>query len=409
LANGRAAAELHLEEKQRAEYLAAINRQKARELELALERKTQELKEAELKFTTAFGISPVGIWIARPDGHVEFANEVYREWSGLGDADNLDNWIDKVHPDDLAAVEAQFRLCYKTKVKHEFRFLTGETDESGVPTVRWIEGIAQAAVGPNINPETGEPEVLFATGALTDVTLRKQAEAFQARRADDNLAMRRQLEDFVDYASHEHRTPLFGMGMAIQSLKDHLQPLKNFKEAGQMQAVESALHDADIVSLCISHMQRLADDILLLSKLDRDMLVMAMAPCQPIQIARDVAKMVIAAERDVEYALSTSHQYDKLVEWISVDPQRVAQVLLNLVNNSIKFTRNRPSRKIKIHLDASLTKPPSNYPEFLENETIATTTTEPQRSDPVVLVISVEDNGIGMEEAEAKKLFQRFQ
>ena len=156
-------------------------------------------------------------------------------------------------------------------------------------------------------------------------------------------------------------------------------------------------------------MQRLADDILLLSKLDRDMLVMAMAPCQPIQIARDVAKMVIAAERDVEYALNTSPQYDKLVEWISIDPQRVAQVLLNLVNNSIKFTRNRPSRKIKIYLDASLTKPPSSYPEFRQDETVATTTTELQGSDPVVLIVSVEDNGIGMEKAEAKKLFQRFQ
>jgi len=340
---------------------------------------------------------------------VEYANEVYRRWSGLDDEDNLDNWADKVHPDDIAAVEQQFRLCFKTKVKHEFRFLTGDMDENGIPAVRWIEGIAQSALGPNINPETGEPEILFATGALTDVTLRKQAEAFQARRADDNLAMRRQLEDFVDYASHEHRTPLFGMGMAIQSLKDHLEPLKNSIESDHLQALNNALHDADIISLCISHMQRLADDILLLSKLDRDMLVMTMAPCQPIQIARDVAKMVIAPERDVDYTLDTSPQYDKLVEWVSVDPQRVAQVLLNLVNNSIKFTRNRSPRKIQIRLDASLTKPPPDLPEFLDDEAMMANSTALDGADPIVIIISVEDNGIGMEEGEAKKLFRRFQ
>jgi PAS domain S-box-containing protein len=192
-----------LEEKLRAEYLAAINRQKARELEVALDRKTQELKEAELKFTSAFDISPAGIWIGSADGRVEFGNQVYRRWSGLESTGSLDKWIDMVHPDDKEKVQDQFVLCLKQLVKAEFRFLTGETTEAGEPEVRWIEATGKPAFGPGINPDTGEPEVLFVTGALIDVTLRKKNEAFQAQRADDNLAMRHQLEDYVDFISHE--------------------------------------------------------------------------------------------------------------------------------------------------------------------------------------------------------------
>jgi PAS domain-containing protein len=79
---------------------ALITEPQARELEVALDAKTQELKSAELKFSAAFDISPIGIWIARPDSTVEFANQVYRHWSGLNDGDNLDNWADMVHPDD---------------------------------------------------------------------------------------------------------------------------------------------------------------------------------------------------------------------------------------------------------------------------------------------------------------------
>jgi len=399
---------LHLEEKLRAEYLAAINRQKARELEVALERKTQELKEAELKFTSAFDISPAGIWIGSPDGRVEFANQVYRHWSGLETDGSLDNWMDKVHPDDKGNVHDQFMLCLKQLVKAEFRFLTGGTTEDGQPEVRWIEGTAQPAYGP-VNSDTGEREVLFVTGALIDVTNRKEAEAFQVRRADDNLAMRRQLEDFVDYASHEHRTPLFGMGMAIQSLIDRLKSLRTLLPEANQAEVDDALQEANIITLCISHMQRLADDILLLSKLDRDMLVMTPAPCRPIQIAKDVAEMIVAPERDVEYALEVTPRYEELVDWVSVDPQRVAQVIINLVNNAVKFTRNRSVRRIIIRLDASVVKPPLGVGEFLDENGLTSVPKQLADESRVIIVCSVQDTGIGIEPDEAKKLFRRFQ
>lgn len=206
----------------------------------------------------------------------------------------------------------------------------------------------------------------------------------------------------------KQRTPIFGMGMAIQSLIDRLKSLRGLSEMQQAE-IEAALQDANIITLCISHMQRLADDILLLSKLDRDMLVMTPAPCRPIQIVKDVAEMIVAPERDVEYALDITSRYNELVDWVNVDPQRVAQTVMNLVNNAIKFTRNRPVRRITIRLDASLSKPPVDVGDFVDEDGVRSTPKELSGESSVIIICSVQDTGIGIEPDEAKKLFRRFQ
>lgn len=199
------------------------------------------------------------------------------------------------------------------------------------------------------------------------------------------------------------------MGMANQSLIDRLKALKEMLSMEQQAEIEDALQEANIVTLCISHMQRLADDILLLSKLDRDMLVVTPAPCRPIQIARDVADMIVAPEHDIEYALDVSSKYHDLVDWVSVDPQRVAQVIINLVNNAVKFTRNRPRRRITIRLDAGKSKPPVGVGEFLNEDGDWATPKELSNDSKIVIICSVQDTGIGIEPDEAKKLFRRFQ
>jgi signal transduction histidine kinase len=139
------------------------------------------------------------------------------------------------------------------------------------------------------------------------------------------------------------------------------------------------------------------------------MLVMTPAPCRPIQIVKDVAEMIVAPERDVEYALDITSRYNELVDWVNVDPQRVAQTVMNLVNNAIKFTRNRPVRRITIRLDASLSKPPVDVGDFVDEDGVRSTPKELSGESSVIIICSVQDTGIGIEPDEAKKLFRRFQ
>jgi PAS domain S-box-containing protein len=197
-ATGVASSKLHREEMQRAEYLATVNRQKNKELEIALDRKTQELKETELKFISAFEVSPAGIWIAAAEGNLEYVNAAYRNQANLQTGTDLERWVDTVHPEDKARVIKEFETCMDRKVISEFRFLTDEKEEDGTAKIRWVTATGMPRF---YDPDTvtGVRKLAFTTGAIMDITARKEAEIYQRRRADDALAMRRQLEDFIDF------------------------------------------------------------------------------------------------------------------------------------------------------------------------------------------------------------------
>ena len=70
------------------------------------------------------------------------------------------------------------------------------------------------------------------------------------------------------------------------------------------------------------------------------------------------------------------------------DWHRAAQVLINLISNAIKFTRDRPVRSIHVEVDLH-----------------SADTTNP---DCHVLAFGVRDTGIGMNQAEMAKLFVPF-
>jgi hypothetical protein len=161
----------------------------------------------------------------------------------------------------------------------------------------------------------------------------------------------------------------------------------------------------------------IVDDILTISKLDSNLLVITPVAYQPLTVAQRAVKMFDPelTAKDITVAFEEHHSLEKLnIDWVTLDPSRVLQILINLITNAIKFTAGRPQRKITIHVGASLSPPEMTYiPNF---EYIPTKTPNvPEATgedwgtgDLLYLRFKVQDTGCGLTVEEKQVLFQRF-
>ncbi|KAJ9105379.1 hypothetical protein QFC21_001748 [Naganishia friedmannii] len=396
LATGLASVKLYGEQMARARYLAALNKRKNDELQVMLKKKTDDLRSAELTMSTAFDCCPTGIWIANAEGEIVFLNPAYYQITGLDPNAPLASWIDLVHPDDLELSVRALAECRYKRSKTEFRILKPQVEKDGNPELRWLEGIA----GP---PYDSSGQLC---GTIMDITHRKEKEQYQVRRTEEALERKRQQESFIDMTSHELRNPLSAICLAIEGIVDQLDALAKRTEPSVQEELRSLMKDTEVVSLCTAHMKRLIDDVLSLSKLDSDLLQITAVACSPLAFTRDVVSMFEPElqSKAITHSLKICDGYRQLVSnCVKVDPQRVTQVLINLLANAIKFTSNAPTKQIHCILDASRSVPEG----AISNHT--NTPSEPLEDEDLFLVWSVTDTGPGLSEEEIGRLFQRFQ
>jgi signal transduction histidine kinase len=93
-------------------------------------------------------------------------------------------------------------------------------------------------------------------------------------------------------------------------------------------------------------------------------------------VVRELASLAAAAEVRVHARVAPGSAT------ASCDPQRIAQVLRNLVSNAIKFTP--AGGEVGVHLQASVA------------------------GEPAVVRIGVEDTGVGIPEEELERIFEKF-
>src|SRR5436305_2093355 len=111
------------------------------------------------------------------------------------------------------------------------------------------------------------------------------------------------------------------------------------------------------------HQKRIIDDILTLSRLDSNLLVVCHEASQPVELIRNALKMFDAelkrADTRLDFVEHTSNS-NLQVHWTLLDPSRVLQVLINLNTHALKFPRTEPTRQITVNMTASL-DPPSSH------------------------------------------------
>ena len=133
--------------------------------------------------------------------------------------------------------------------------------------------------------------------------------------------------EFVMTASHESRTPLTSINMAVKLLRESAVT----KLTDQEQALLEVCHEG------VQRLRALVNDLLDLSKIEAGKLELVFEPAQPSFLC-DQALSVIKAQADAKGIELTLGVPEDLPE-VTADPHKIVWVLVNLLANAVRYTK----------------------------------------------------------------------
>jgi signal transduction histidine kinase len=207
-----------------------------------------------------------------------------------------------------------------------------------------------------------------------DRELADLATAFNTMAAQLELQEDLRRQQVADIA-HELRTPLSVLRLQLESLEDGV-------EQPTPALLESLTEEVGLLT-------RLVDDLRLISLADAGQLTLNLEQLDVGDTLRQAAASAAARARQQQITLNTNLPPTPLT--IIADPQRMAQILGNLIENAIRYT---PSGGIITLAAISSTDAIYRAPAH--------------QITAMVVVFSVRDTGPGIPPADLTRLFERF-
>ena len=196
----------------------------------------------------------------------------------------------------------------------------------------------------------------------------KKANELAEEARQDALAANAAKGKFLAHMSHEIRTPINAvLGMDTMILR----------ETNDAQIKEYALD----IQNAGQNLLALINDILDFSKIESGKLEIILVEYDFSSLIHDISNM-IKAKAEAKSLKLKIHVNEKLPSKLLGDDVRIRQVLVNLLNNAIKYTQEG---SVKLSVDGRI------------------------EGRKVVLEFAVEDTGIGIKEEDISKLFKEFE
>lgn len=259
-------------------------------------------------------------------------------------------WLESILPEDRPLMDARLKLDPSQAYEIEYRIRRPDGE------VRWIVDRGFPVFG-----QSGE--VVRVTGVARDITDRKYAEQ-QLRSALDQLARsNRELESFAYVASHDLQEPL----RKIKLFSDRL--TERSRSLGEVER-----DYLDRMASAAGRMQTLIHDLLEYSRLTTRV--------QPMQaVALDDVVDEALADFDIVIAETGARIEREPLPQVVGDPSQLRQLVVNLIGNALKFRRPGVPPVLRVFADC-----PAGAP-----------------------CLCVADNGIGLDAAQAERIFRPFQ
>ena len=364
--------------------------------ERALQSMNRTLQLAEEKYRSIFENAVEGIFQASPEGVLWSANPAMARIFGYDSLDDFRKQVFSlgsrllVNPEVMVDFYAQVRKNAQVqRFEAEYYRKDGETI--------WTSLNARAILDE-------EGQVTYIDGILEDITERKKAEQDLANlnrhleqlvreRTEDLVAKAKELEEanhrlreldamksaFLSSVSHELRTPLTSIlgfsKLLIRDFSKYFLPLAGAQEKTLSKGAR-ILENLSIISLEGERLTRLINDVLDLNKIEsggmgwRDEIL-------------DLNEIVNISIQSVKGLFSQNPELALIIEMapnlpkIMGDSDRMQQVMVNLLNNAVKFTQ-RGSVTVRT---------------MLENNMIR---------------VEVADTGMGISSRDLNQIFEKF-
>jgi PAS domain S-box-containing protein len=316
------------------------------------------LKDSEARYRLMAENTTDMILTADLGGRVTFVAASCRTLLGYTQDEIMDrSALELAYPEDRLRVRRIYRNLTKGKRPERVRWRVPH--RSGKRDV-WLESNPSLLRDPATDAPVGFLDV------IRDVTAQVgQEEALAAARAEAEAAAAVKGE-FMANMSHEIRTPL----TAVIGFSGLLAQRPDLDEISQryVQRVSSAGQA----------LLAIVNDVLDFSKLEAGQVEITPRPVSPLAVAQD-ALALFAPQADTKGLWLECQAEGDLPERVMIDPDRVRQVLLNLVGNAIKFT-GQGAVRLFVGYDPEAAR----------------------------LRMRVEDTGEGISAEQQTKLFQRF-
>jgi two-component system, sensor histidine kinase and response regulator len=323
-------------------------------------RATEALTASEQLFRTVFENAQIGIGILDIQTGIHLANHAQTEMLGYtqDELSRLEQWDKVVPPEDRAAGASRYAAMVE-----------GRRDEDGWER-RFIRRDGRIVIAnvrfKLIRDAAGKPKYIIALNE--DITQRKRVEAELLKAKESAEAATRSKSEFLANMSHEIRTPMNAvLGMTHLALKTELTSKQRDYLTKAKAAAESLLG--------------VINDILDFSKIEAGKLNMEHTDFR-LEAVLDHLSSVVSHrvhEKNLEFLVAAEPDLPTVLVG---DPLRLGQVLINLVNNAVKFTER--------------------------GEIVVAVKLEERVSDRVKLKIAVRDSGIGLAPDHTARLFQAF-
>jgi len=357
LRNHDFSARVHIESNDEIGLLAETMTTMARELSELISNLEQEVEKAtsDLSDTLAYleGIienMADGMLVADRQMHITLHNPALTKMFGLPRADLSGRYLQQFFCPEISEIATQAMLAPDQATTAEIDLLQGRYGKAVATAIR----------------RKDRPDPLGAVILVRDITAEKEVDLMKT--------------DFITTVSHELRTPLtsvLGFAKIIKKkLESDIFPGFKTQDARQNRSLRQVTENLQIIVSEGERLTELINDVLDIAKMESGKLDWRM---QSVDVAQAIEHALAGTrtlyeESGLELRLQVAHD----LPIITADYDRIIQVLVNLVSNAVKFTKQG----------------------WLECEA--------RRLGEEQVLVRISDSGVGIAEADQERIFERF-
>lgn len=302
---------------------------------------------------------PQKVWTARADGNIDYMNQNWLSYTGMGLENLLDwGWQKIIHPEDWEHTRRIWGGAIASgkafQLEHRFLQHNGE--------YRWHLSRGLAYV------DAGTDAIILWVGTNTDIHDHKLALETVANSNAQLTRINNDLDNFVYTASHDLKAPVMNIEGLIYALERVVNPRQGASR--EVQQIMQMIYQS------IGRFKNTIEDLTEISKIQKNL----DAEISEVVISALIKDVLMSISEQVKDTRALIRVDTSACEKINFSKKDLQSIIFNLVSNALKY--HSPERKLEVEITT-------------------------RRQDEYI-VLSVKDNGLGFRTEQAEKIFSMF-